>query len=126
MFIAGALQSLAWLAALISLQRSRRPQHWLALAAWHLPPIALALGFLPKAIAGAVPSEDIPLAVALGLELGLVGVLDWQQAVQHALAREDPLQQPLLRGKCSSCALSITCLLPFQLYYRSANQMINV
>ncbi len=107
MFIAGALQSVAWLAALVLLQRSRQPQHWLVLATSHLQPIALALVVLPKAIAGAMLSEDIPLAVALGLEVVFVVVMDWQHAVQHALSHEDALQQPLLQGEHLLCKCSI-------------------
>ena len=103
MFIAGALQSAAWLAALVALQRSRQPQTWLVLAACHLQPIALFLVVLPKAIAGALPSVDIPLAVALGLELAFVVALDWQHAVQHAQSREGPLHRPLLRKDHSPC-----------------------
>lgn len=103
------MQSVAWLAALVSLQRSRQPQHWLVLATAHLQPIALALVVLPKAIAGAVHREDIPLAVALGLEVAFVVAGDWQYAAQHALSHVDALQQPLLQGEhllCSCCIVS--------------------
>ena len=96
MFIAGALQSFAWLAALVSLQRSKQPQHWLVLASCHLQPLALGLVVLPRAIAGALPREDVPLAVALGLELAFVVAVDWQQAAQHAQLLSNPLNQPLL------------------------------
>ena len=106
-FIAGALQCLAWLAALISLQRSRHPQHWLVLATWHLQPIALASAFLPKAVAGHVPAENIPLAVALGLEIAIVVGVDWQQAIQRGQqSHEYSLHDPLLHGERMSQSIS--------------------
>ena len=100
-FIAGALQSVAWLAALVSLQRSKQLQHWLVLASCHLQPLALGLVILPRAIAGALSREDVPLAVALGLELAFVVAVDWQQASQHAQLLSNPLHQPLLGAEHS-------------------------
>ena len=67
--------------------------------------IALALALLPKAMAQAVSSEDIPLAVAFGLELVLVIAVDWQQAVHRSLAHEDPLRRPLIHGQSTGCKI---------------------
>ena len=84
--------------ALITLQRTCKLRQWLALVAWHLQPIVLALAFLPQAIAGKFSAQDIPLAVALGVELVFLVAVDWQQAIQHAQAHEgDHLREPLLQ-----------------------------
>ena len=103
-FIAGALQSIAWLAVLISLQRGQHLQHWLLLAACHLQPVAVALGFLPEVFAGSVSPEDIPLAVALGLGLAFVVAVDWQHAAQHAQPSGSAhLQETLLPAEGVAC-----------------------
>ena len=103
-FIAGALQCVAWLAVLISLQRGRHLQHWLLLAAWHLQPIAVALAFVPEVFAGSVLAEDIPLAVALGLGLAFVTAVDWQHAAQHAQPPGPAhLQRSLLSAEGMAC-----------------------
>ena len=83
-FIAGALQCIAWLAVLISLQRGQHLQHCVLLAVWHLQPIAVALAFVPEVFTGRVSPKDIPLAVALGLGFAFVAAVDWQHAAQHA------------------------------------------
>ena len=94
------LQCLAWLAVVISFRRGRQRLYWLVLATWHLQPIALALAILPKAVAGHVAAHDIPLAVALGLELAFLAAEDWQRARQHARSLQgDSLQEGLLHGE---------------------------
>ena len=103
-FIAGALQCIAWLAVLVSLQRGQHQQHWLLLAAWHLQPVAVALAFVPEAFAGSVLPKDIPLAVALGLGLAFVAAVDWQHAAQHAQPPGPAhLQEALLSAEGLAC-----------------------
>lgn len=103
-FIAGALQCIAWLAVLVSLQQGQHQQHWLLLAAWHLQPVAVALAFVPEAFAGSVLPKDIPLAVALGLGLAFVAAVDWQHAAQHAQPLGPAhLQEALLSAEGVAC-----------------------
>ena len=102
--IAGALQCIAWLAVLISLQRGQHLQHWLSLATWHLQPVAVALAFVPEVFAGSMSPEDIPLAVALGLGLAFVAAVDWQHAAQHAQPPGPAhLREPLLPAEGMAC-----------------------